>query len=193
MLSRRSILAQLLALAAAGGAAAQVKSGPQVGERPLPFTSNIVTGPERGKQHCYVCELKDEPAVLVFARKTDEPTARLMRDLRDAVQKHRAEKLFGWFVFLGSRESASQTALEQATYGFARQHGSTNLPISVLGDPQGPPGYLISPEADVTVLFFRRGSVVANRSFTAKEWTPRAAAAALQDLPKLLAAAPEKK
>lgn len=31
-----------------------LRSGPQIGARPLPFTSNMVTGPQRGKQFCYV-------------------------------------------------------------------------------------------------------------------------------------------
>jgi hypothetical protein len=70
---RRWFLAACALLAAPVLAApAPLRSGPQVGERPLPFTSNAVTGLYRGKQHCYVCELKDTPAVLVFARRMDD-------------------------------------------------------------------------------------------------------------------------
>src|SRR5688572_299383 len=88
----------LLALRPA--AAAPVRSGPQVGERPLPFTSNMVTGPNRGKQYCYVCELKEEPVVLVFARRMSPATGRLMRLLQERVREHQGVRLFGWVCFL---------------------------------------------------------------------------------------------
>src|SRR4051794_36701118 len=94
--------AAFLALAVGTAAAAPaVRSGPQPGQQPLPFTSNMVTGPHRGQQHCYICDLGDEPAVLVFARHTGDGTARLLRALRDAVRAHEKEKLFGWLVILG--------------------------------------------------------------------------------------------
>ncbi len=189
--NRRTLLAAglttLLASTPLGYAApAPLQSGPQVGARPLPFTSNIVTGPHRGKQHCYICALKDEPAILVFARRTDEATARLLRDVRDAVRTHEQEKLFAWFVFLGPKDTASQTALEKQAYDFARQNGAAALPISALGDPQGPPGYVIAPDADVTILVFRSGKVLQNRAYRTKEWNSKAAGNALKDLPRLI-------
>ncbi|MBM3947274.1 MAG: hypothetical protein FJ315_07775, partial [SAR202 cluster bacterium] len=154
------VLAWTTAAACAGLARAEalqeeLRSGPPVGGSPLPFTSNLVTGPYRGKQHCYVCELRetDHPAVLVFARSLNEPTARLLRGLRDAIQERKKEKLFGWFVFLdeGKAEAELEARLEQ----FARENSALSLPISALGDPQGPPGYRIAGEAEVTLLYFR--------------------------------------
>ncbi len=158
-----------------------VKSGPQVGQRPLPFTSNLVTGPNRGKQHCYICELTDEPAVLVFARKLDAPTGRVMRDLRDLVQARRKDKFFGWFVFLSDHNTSAQTETEAKVETFARENGASNLPVSVLGDPLGPPGYVISPDAEVTVLFIRSRKTLANRAFRAGEWNESAASRVLKD------------
>lgn len=175
--------------AGAAAVAAPLKSGPQPGARPLPFTSNMVTGSHRGQQHCYVCEITDEPAVLVFARATDEPTARLMRGLRDAVRKHEKLKLFGWMVFLAA-DPSSESAVERQAYEFARANGATNLPVSVLGDPQGPPGYLIAPEAHVTVIVFQGGKVLHNRAYSKKEWSNRSAGTALNELPKLLKSLP---
>lgn len=166
--------------------AAPLKSGPQPGERPLPFTSNMVTGPQRGKQYCYVCELKDEPAVLVFARRRDPTTARLLQRVQQAVREHRQEKLFGWFCFLGQGGAASEQELETAAQEFARANAASSVVVSALGDPQGPPGYLIAPDAEVTVVLFRSGKVIANRAFRAGEWNPRAVDAVLGELPKLL-------
>jgi hypothetical protein len=169
-------------------ASTALKSGPQLGERPLPFTSNLVTGPYRGKQHCYVCELKDEPAVLVFARHPDDATARLVRELRDAVKTHEKSKLFGWLVFLSGSDTNSEHDFERQAYDFARKNGATTLPVSVLGDPAGPPGYLIAPDAEVTVVVFRKGKVLYNRAYSAREWGSRAAGSALRELPKLIEA-----
>ncbi len=205
--SRRNLLAlsgwALAGMPTATAFAADLKSGPQLGERPLPFTSNLVTGPHSGKQHCYVCEMKDELAVLVFARKMDEPTARLLTDLRDAVRENQRElaqaggkagaasvpvKLFGWFVFLGEDSTASETALENQARQFAKANQATAIPISVLGDPVGPPGYQIAADAAVTVIIFRNGKTLYNRAYTPKEWTRGAADKALKELSKIASA-----
>jgi hypothetical protein len=92
-------------------------------------------------------------------------------------------------VVLGGRDTASQTDLERLAYDFARRNGSTGVPISALGDPAGPPGYRISPEAQVTILFFRSGKVLANRAYASGEWNQRAAETALRDVPRLLQSA----
>ena len=178
------ILAAFLAPALALAAANEVKSGPQVGEKALPFTSNQVTGEHRGRQFCYVCELGDRPAVLVFARHMDEPTGRLLRDLRDRMREYREKKLFAWMVFLGGESTDSETALEGQAYEFARKHGALSVALSALGDPAGPPGYRIAPEADVTVLAIKGGKVLYNRAYRAKEWSTRNAEGALKDLSK---------
>lgn len=183
---RFSVAGAVVLLAATALAAVPLKSGPQLGQRPLPFTSNMVTGAHRGQQHCYVCEIKDEPAVLVFARSTDEPTARLMRDLRDAVRTHEKQKLFGWIVFLAA-DPSTEPEVERQAYEFARKNNATGLPVSVLGDPQGPPGYLVAPEAEVTIIVFQGGKVLYNRAYSKKEWSARTAGAALKELPKILA------
>lgn len=166
--------------------AAPVVSGPQPGERPLPFTSNMVTGVNRGKQYCYVCELKDEPAVLVFARRTDAATGRLLRDLRDLIRDRQKERFFGWMVFLGPEDTASETDLERRAYRYAQENGCTSVALSALGDPQGPPGYRIAPEAEVTLIFFRRSKVLYNRSYSAREWNERAADGALKEVVRRL-------
>lgn len=183
----RILLAGLVMLSVRAAAApGSLASGPQAGQRPLPFTSNMVTGANRGKQYCYICELKDEPAVLVFARRTDEATARLLRELRNAVRDGRKDRLFAWMVFLGGEDTPSETVLERQAYEFAKDNGATGIPISALGDPAGPPGYRIALDAEVTVIGFRSGKVRFNRAYRAGEWSARAASGALQDLPKLM-------
>lgn len=178
----------LLAVGVACAAPASLRSGPQVGGRPLPFTSNLVSGPHRGEQHCYICDLKDEPAILVFARNRTPATAKLLQDLRDAVRQHRDVKLFAWTVFVGVPAGSTEGAVEQDTWRFVRENEATALPVSVLGDIQGPPGYLIAPDAEVTVIGFRNNKVIFNEAYRAKEWSGKAADHALKHLPELLKA-----
>ena len=125
--------------------------------------------------------------MLVFARKMDKPTATLLRAIRDNVRKHKKEQLFGYMVFIGGRNTQSEVELEKAAYAFVRKNGCTEVPVSALGDPDGPPGFLIHDEAQITVLMFRRRKIIVNIAFTAKEWNTKAVEKALADLPKLLA------
>ncbi len=176
------LLAAITASSAAAPAA--LRSGLQVGEHPLPFTSNVVTGKDRGTQHCYVCDLTDEPAILVFLRQPNEPAARVLKTLSESSRQHRGQKLFGWVVFLGQANTGSETTLERQAYDLARENGATALAVTVLGDPQGPPGYLIAPEAEATVLAFRRGKILYNRSYRTREWSPRGAETAVKEAVK---------
>jgi hypothetical protein len=128
MSSWKPIVAAFLVFAAVAAAAAPVSSPASRIQHPisnfqprvLPFTSNVVTGPYRGTQHCYICDLGDRPAVLVFARGMDRPTSTLLREVRDAVRAHADQQLFGWFVFLGSAGPEPESRLEDAAYAFAR-------------------------------------------------------------------------
>ncbi len=52
------------------------KSGLQPAQRPGPYSSLVAVGPQRGQQHCYVCEAADRPVVIVFARSLSEPLTR---------------------------------------------------------------------------------------------------------------------
>jgi hypothetical protein len=44
----------------------------------------------------------------------------------------------------------------------------------------------VAPEAEVTVIVFRSGKVLYNRAYRKKEWSSKAATAALKELPKLI-------
>ena len=185
------ILGALLAGPGRGAEKQAVRSGPQVGQPVLPFTSNQVTGPNRGKQYCYVCEMKDETAVLVFVRKPDAATSRVLQALRDLTRRQPRDRFFGWMVFLGPETTAGETALEKEAYAFALSNTASSVAVSVLGDPAGSPGYDIAREAAATVIAFRGRRVLYNRAYTEKEWTSRAAGSALKDVPALLPASPK--
>src|SRR5262245_60984910 len=60
----------LACLAAAGPvfAADPLAPGLAAGQRPGPYSSLVSVGSQRGQMHCFICETKDSPAVIVFAR-----------------------------------------------------------------------------------------------------------------------------
>lgn len=161
----------------------RIKAGMDI----LPFSSNVVTGPYRGQQHCFVCDMEaNQPAVLVFSREMDAPMIRLMDRLRAVAEKYHRVKLFPWVVFLGKRGTASEVDLENKAEAFARLHAVDEIAVTALGDPAGPPGYLISPDADVCVLMFRHGRVVSSRAYDAAHWNMAAASHALQNVAGLM-------
>ena len=57
------------------------KSGLQPTQRPGPYSSLIAVGPQRGQQHCYICEAEDRPVVIVFARSLSEPLGKLVQGI----------------------------------------------------------------------------------------------------------------
>ena len=67
-----------LALGLAGGvrAAPTPRSGPQPGSQVLPLTSDLVTGPYRGQQHCYICDVEGSSRPCSCSRDDSAPLRR---------------------------------------------------------------------------------------------------------------------
>ncbi len=85
----KHVVAMFCALAFAGSLvaqAAELKSGPQVGDMVGAFYVEKVAGAVNdnvsvGKQLCYRCMLGNKPVVMVFARKADKNLASLVKEL----------------------------------------------------------------------------------------------------------------
>lgn len=173
-------LASLPALAADG-----VPSGLKPGMRPGPYAAVICTGPERGRSHCYVCETADRPAVIVFARRLDEPLGRLVQRIDRLVAEHKKAELRAWVTLL----HPDQAAIDAQVVAWGKKHALRNVPVGVFEDPAGPPSYRLAPEAEVTVLLSVRQRVVANFAFGKDELTGDAIARVEKALPRILDAA----
>src|SRR6478672_304619 len=74
------------------------KSGLDVDQRPGPYSALVVVGPERGTQHCFICEAEDRPVMIVFARTPSEPLGKLVHRMDGLLTKH--AELRGWTTFL---------------------------------------------------------------------------------------------
>src|SRR5687768_11742285 len=110
-------------------------SGPQVGDKlpggldPVPL--NLTTG----KRNDFVEQFGADPVVLVFARRLSDPLADLMKKL-DADKTR-----FKVVVVLISTEQKVMGPFER---------------LNLATMPVAPKGYGVSPEADVTVVAYKR-------------------------------------
>ena len=162
-------LSVVVALSASLALAAEFKSGPQAGEKLGAFqvvkaAGNPNDGVEDGKQLCYRCKLGNRPVVMVFSRNPDQNLAKLVKEL-DAVVAKNSEKQMASFVnLLGSDAEALKTSAK----AFMDKANVQNVAIVVPADqPNGPTDYKIDPQADVTVLIYKDGTVTVNHAYAA--------------------------
>lgn len=181
---RRYAGAIILSLCAAAGLRADdpCVSGLPPGQRPGPYTFVVSTGKERGQLTCYICETGDKPAVLIFARTLSRELGQLVSELDKVVADPKNAPLRGWVTFL----SDDQPKLDPQVVEWGKTHAVTAIPLGVFEDPDGPPAYRLTREADVTVLLFVNQKVVANFAFRAGELTDAARADVLKAVPKVL-------
>lgn len=160
------------------------KSGLAAGRRPGPYSALVSVGAQRGTQHCFICEAADRPLVIVFARSLSDPLGRLVHKLDKSMGDHQKVELKSWVTFLAD----DQNALDGKIVEWAKKNATGNVPLMVFEDVVGPPAYLLSREADVTVLLAVKQKVVANFAYRAGELNDAAIDAIVAALPKVTAA-----
>lgn len=158
------------------------KSGLREQQRPGPYTALISVGPQRGQQHCFICEAGERPLVVIFARQLSEPLGKLVAKLDRALVDHKSQELRGWVTFL----TDDQVSLDPKVVQWSKKYATGTVPLGVFEDPLGPPSYLLAREADVTVLLSVKHKVVANFAFRAGELNDRASADIMKALPKIV-------
>jgi hypothetical protein len=139
-------------------------SGPQVGQRPGPYSFLVATGPERGQPTCYVCETAEKPGVIVFARSVSDPLARLLAACDQAIADRPKDAMRAWMTVLGEKTIGLDDLGRWAT-----KAGLKAVPVGVFDDSVGPPSYKLADDADVTIVVFEKRKVVANFAFRTGE------------------------
>jgi len=117
--------------------------------------------------------------VCVFARKTTEPLASLVKQIDEKIGEN--DKLKGFVVILpgkGDEPAGSLTKL-------ARTAGIKHVPLTIGEGPDGPPDYEIAKAADVTVLMWNGHKLKATRAFKG-ELTDEDVRTVISDIPKVL-------
>jgi hypothetical protein len=173
----------LLTAAVSGlGADEPCKSGLREKQRPGPYTALVSVGPQRGQQHCFICESGDRPLVIIFARQLSDPLGKLAAKLDKALIDHQASELRTWVTFL----TDDQVSLDPKVVQWSKKQATGSVPLGVFEDPVGPPTYLLAREADVTVLLSVKQKVVANFAFRTGELNDAGVGAVLKALPKIV-------
>ena len=158
-------IAMVLGLTVAANA--EITSGPQVGDSVGAFTVTKVTGnPDDGvadgKTLCYRCRTKDRPVVMVFARSADEKFAKFLKKLEGELEEHADDKLTAFVNMVGT----DAESLKKAAADFVAKHEIKRVAFVIPEDVEnGPPEFKISPDADVTVVCYKGGTVKANHAF----------------------------
>jgi len=160
------------------------KSGPQPNQRPGPYSALVSVGPQRGTQHCYICEAADRPIMIVFARTLSDPLGKLVHKMDKLMDDNKSTELRGWVTFLAD----DQTALDTQVVKWGQKHATGKVPLAVFEDVVGPPTYLLHREADVTVLLSVKQKVVGNFAFRKGELNDAAIEQIVKAVPKITSA-----
>ena len=149
-------------------ATAEMTSGPQVGESVGAFKVTKVAGnPDdgvtEGRNVCYRCKMGSRPVVMVFARSADEKLAKLLKKIEEEVEEHQAEKLASFVNMIGT----DADSLKKAAADFVAKHDLKRIAFVVPDEVEnGPAEFKIAPDADVTVICYKGGTVEANHAFS---------------------------
>jgi hypothetical protein len=117
--------------------------------------------------------------VCVFARKTSEPLASLVKQIDEKIGEN--GKLKSFVVIVPKKGENPAEDLRK----LADTAGIKHVPLTIGESPDGPPDYEIARDADITVLMWNRQKVKVNHAFKG-ELTEKDVRAIVADLPKLL-------
>lgn len=161
-----SLLAATLVCGLGTAAApAPFMSGPQAGSRlpgtfqPVPLNvTNAAAACYAGTRNDYVEQFGAGPVVLLFVRDVSDPLAKLVQKLNDAAGGNEAALLRVVVVLLSGEDAAERKLRE-----FGGRPGAESVSLAVM--PDGPEGYNVAKDADVTAVLYRRFKVEANYAF----------------------------
>lgn len=158
VLASRALLLSLLA----AGASAQdepVFSGPQVGEKLVPFTVTGAYDDLAGKPLDWVVQAAGKPTLLIFVHPPlTRPSAAVARVLTNYAQTRAKDGLFTGVVWLADDASVAEQFLKQAK-------GSLNIPVPVgisVDGAEGPGAYGLNRKMGLTILVAKENRVTAN-------------------------------
>ena len=147
-------------------ASAEMTSGPQVGEPVGAFLVTKVTGnPDDGvadgKTLCYRCRMGKKPVVMVFSRSADEKFAKFLKKLEAELEEHADQQLTAFVNMIGT----DTESLKKEAADFAAKNGITRIAFVVPEEAEnGPEDFNIAPDAEITVVCYKGGTVKANHA-----------------------------
>lgn|SRR5487761_1157644 len=120
---------------------------------------------------------------MIFARKSDAALASLVKQLDEAIDKHKDEKLKAFVNLLGD----DRDKLEAQAEKLVADQKLKNIPVVVpVENEEGPANYGLNPEAGLTVLFYRGMQVKSSRAYGPKDFTKGQVSSLLDDVSTIL-------
>ncbi|MFO0890160.1 MAG: hypothetical protein U0790_13600 [Isosphaeraceae bacterium] len=97
--------------------------------------------------------------VCVFARKTSEPLASLVKQIDRKIGEN--SKLKSFVVLITDQGDRAKEDLQKLAADAAVQH----VPLTMYQEITGPPNYELAKDAGMTVLMWKRSEIKVNRAF----------------------------
>lgn len=166
----------VLGFAAATRGEDRIFSGPQPGEKIVPFKFRGVFDDAAGQEIDPVTAAKGDPLLLIFVHELTRPSVGVVRTVMEYAATRNKDKLQTALIFLGDDATALENRLKQARHALPK---NTAVGISVDGR-EGPGAYGLNRQVTLTVLVAKEGKVTANFALV----QPSIQA----DVPKILAA-----
>jgi hypothetical protein len=181
----RNLLAAAV-VATLGGfvAAADLRSGPQTGDKvPGAFHPYNVNGEDAGKTACLYCKAGDDPVVMIFGRTGNDPMVhKLLKAIDAETVKHAKADMYSFAIFQGDKATLEPQLKDAAKKADLKK---LTLAIEDKEDPI-PAKYNLSAAADVTVILYVDRVVKANYSFPKGKLTDKDIEAVVKDVSKIV-------
>jgi hypothetical protein len=171
-------VALLVAIAPAFAADGPLLVGDDVGA----FYVKDVTGPAAGTSLCYRCRFGDQPVVSIFARSVDDKLATLLKEVDTIVGKNSSKEMAAFLVVMTDDPAGQEEKLKK----LAKDNEIKNVPLTTFEDLNGPRGYRLSKDAEITVMMWVDGKVQVNEALSQKDLTPEKIATLTESTSKIL-------
>jgi hypothetical protein len=120
--------------------------------------------------------------VNIFAREITDDLTGLVKAIDSKVGENKDKKMAAFAVLLTDDADKAEPKLE----ALAKDKGIKNTPLTLIEGPAGPPAYKIAKEAEVTVMLWVGGKVVANHAFAKGKLNQAAIDKIVADTEKIL-------
>jgi hypothetical protein len=117
--------------------------------------------------------------VCVFARKTSEPLASLVKQIDAKIGEN--PRLKSFVVIMTKDGDKTREALSK----LAKEASVKHVPLTMIGEIDGPPDYEIARDADITVLMWKQHKVKVNQGYKG-ELTEKDIEKIVASIPKVL-------
>lgn len=120
---------------------------------------------------------------MIFAKKSDAALASLVKQLDEAIEEHKDDKLKAFVNLLGD----DRDKLEAQAAMLVEDNKLKNIPVVVPVEfESGPANYGLNPDAGLTVLFYRGLEVKSSRAYGNGDFTKAQVAKLLEDISKIV-------